>query len=313
MFDGILSPAAAQLYDELRNGATVVVESQSEVEQAPLSPMQELQQHGLAKQTFDDPPRLVALEPRAAVTTSITRLLDQISDHHRALSQTIAEALSLQIDDPRLEGSGAVRVLTNGREINFLSGAMTGAAKHEGRFLNTGDFARADHAEAVGLSEKQREHGVILRSIYDVQCLPVMNRLIEDSIALGEDARIFNGVPIKMIMVDAARAMLPLDRTGTRGALLIESAPIINALDCLFEFIWERAIPYSATENSNTLTPLEQRVLTQLATGSKDEAVAQRLNVTVRTVRRHITSAVNKLGAENRFAAGVLAARRGWI
>lgn len=313
MFDGILSPAAAQLYDDLRNGATVPVDPSLSDSAQQLSPAQELQQQGLAKRSFDEPPCLVALEPRAAIATSVSRLLDQIADHHRALGQTITEALSFHSDDADGNRAGAVRTLTNGREINFLSGAMIGSAQRDGRFLTTADNVRLDRLEAVGLSEKQRDQGVVLRSVYDIRCVPDMTGLIEDSIAQGEDARIFDGVPMKMVMVDRERAMLPLDRTGTQGAVLIEAPPIVAALDFLFELIWDRAIPYSVAGSTHTLTPLEQRVLTQLATGSKDEAIAQRLNVTVRTVRRHITSAINKLGAENRFAAGVLATRRGWI
>lgn len=313
MLEGILSPAAARLYDDLRAGA-VVLPDPSELDSADSpTPAQELHRRGLVKQTFDDPPRLVALEPNAAISTSVSGLIDEIARCHHALERTVDEVLQRRDSENAGFANQAVRVLTDPREINFLSSALAGSARSEILFLNTADSLNADHVEPVGLTKSQREHRVSLRSVYHTGFIPEMSHLIEESMAHGEDARISEHVPLKMVMVDGQRAMLPLERTGTRGALLLEAAPILDALRCLFDFLWERAIPYSSAGEERELTPIESRVVTLLATGVRDEAIAHRLGVTVRTVRRHITAAVQKLGVENRFAAGVHAAKRGWV
>ncbi|MFD9398969.1 response regulator transcription factor [Streptomyces sp. NPDC060011] len=45
----------------------------------------------------------------------------------------------------------------------------------------------------------------------------------------------------------------------------------------------------------------------------KDEAIARQLGWSVRTMRRRTSRLHELLGAANRFQAGVIAQRRGWI
>jgi DNA-binding NarL/FixJ family response regulator len=53
--------------------------------------------------------------------------------------------------------------------------------------------------------------------------------------------------------------------------------------------------------------PGDRAVLEQLATGATDQIAAQRLCVSVRTFRRRVAHAMNALGAQSRFQAGVIA------
>ncbi|WP_244925358.1 LuxR C-terminal-related transcriptional regulator [Georgenia faecalis] len=50
-----------------------------------------------------------------------------------------------------------------------------------------------------------------------------------------------------------------------------------------------------------------------LASGAKDETIARELGLSERTLRRRSSALLARLGAANRFQAGVQAARRGWI
>lgn len=61
------------------------------------------------------------------------------------------------------------------------------------------------------------------------------------------------------------------------------------------------------------LTTDDRVVLTHLARGNTDEAVARALGVSVRHLRRRIARLFAQLGATSRFEAGVEAARRGWV
>ncbi len=45
----------------------------------------------------------------------------------------------------------------------------------------------------------------------------------------------------------------------------------------------------------------------------KDEAAARHLGISVRSLRRRSHDLLVELGADNRFQAGVEAARRGWV
>jgi len=60
-------------------------------------------------------------------------------------------------------------------------------------------------------------------------------------------------------------------------------------------------------------TAFDRDALVLLAAGATDEAMAQQLGVSTRTLRRRLRVLFDELGASNRFHAGVQAARRGWI
>lgn len=52
--------------------------------------------------------------------------------------------------------------------------------------------------------------------------------------------------------------------------------------------------------------PARQAVLTAMARGLKDEAVAREVGTSVRTVRRHIAEYMTEVGAASRFQAGAV-------
>ena len=61
------------------------------------------------------------------------------------------------------------------------------------------------------------------------------------------------------------------------------------------------------------LSPREREVLRLLAEGKSNKEIAAALRITERTVKFHVTSLFNKLGAENRTQAVALARERGWV
>nr|WSW70649.1 LuxR C-terminal-related transcriptional regulator [Streptomyces sp. NBC_00995] len=80
----------------------------------------------------------------------------------------------------------------------------------------------------------------------------------------------------------------------------------------LFDSVWERALPIGPVTHDR-ITEEDRELLTMLAFGLKDEAMARRLEIHVHTVRRRITRLMQALNAETRFQAGVQAALRGWL
>ena len=61
------------------------------------------------------------------------------------------------------------------------------------------------------------------------------------------------------------------------------------------------------------LSPREREVLRLVAGGRSNKEIAAALHITERTVKFHVTSIFNKLGAENRTQAVALARERGWV
>jgi DNA-binding NarL/FixJ family response regulator len=64
---------------------------------------------------------------------------------------------------------------------------------------------------------------------------------------------------------------------------------------------------------ANQLTPRELEVLGSISEGLHNSEIAERLFVTERTVKFHVSSILAKLGADNRTEAVAIAARRGLI
>ena len=61
------------------------------------------------------------------------------------------------------------------------------------------------------------------------------------------------------------------------------------------------------------LTPRERQVLRLVAGGRSNKEIARELSITERTAKFHLTSLLNKLGADNRAQAAVLAIQRGML
>ena len=66
-------------------------------------------------------------------------------------------------------------------------------------------------------------------------------------------------------------------------------------------------------EGSNPLTPRERDVLSASLFGASLAEIAARLVLSEGTVRNHLSTAMQKLGAQNRMEAARLAEQKGWL
>jgi DNA-binding NarL/FixJ family response regulator len=71
--------------------------------------------------------------------------------------------------------------------------------------------------------------------------------------------------------------------------------------------------PLLETEEPQVLSPREQEVLTHVAHGLPNKAIARRLGITDHTVKFHISSVLSKLEAASRSEAVAIATRRGML
>ena len=67
------------------------------------------------------------------------------------------------------------------------------------------------------------------------------------------------------------------------------------------------------SEGDNPLTRREREVLTIALEGATIAEIAARLVVSEGTIRNHISTAIQKLGAQNRLEAARLAEQKGWL
>jgi DNA-binding CsgD family transcriptional regulator len=80
--------------------------------------------------------------------------------------------------------------------------------------------------------------------------------------------------------------------------------------------IWAEALDQPGAEDEEhavTFTPREREVLTLLAAGASNKAIAHALDLSVHTVKFHVASLIEKLGAGSRLEAVAIAIRTGLI
>lgn len=254
---------------------------------------------------------------QARLAESSSRLIDahqRINDIQRVFSRRMFE------HDPE----EAVRVLTDRDEIHSLSISLINAAQSDYLGLHTWRFAvplRKEEALSAPASVVDRK--VRRRSVYSTEYFDneVGYHIIQNAVTDGYEVRICRDLPMKMKLVDEDAAMLPLTPSGATGIVLIKAPVVVKALRQYFELLWARATPVRTTEavagpvpgRTGAPSELHLQLLKMMALGLKDESIANRTGMSLRTVRRHIASIMEDLSVETRFAAGVAAAKRGWI
>ena len=122
-------------------------------------------------------------------------------------------------------------------------------------------------------------------------------------------------VPLRMLIFDRKLALVARQlKHDDKAALVVRDPHLIHIFTQLFEFAWELSEPFLIDEpNHSPLNSTQQAILRGLAAGYSDEVIARRLDINVRTCRRHIAWMLESLQADSRFQAGIKAHRAGWI
>lgn len=170
--------------------------------------------------------------------------------------------------------------------------------------------------------EAVSDRGVKYRVVYQQAVLedPAILAAVRTAIGLGEEARTFPDVPIRMVIADGKRALLVLpygsgpsgDEPTDADAVLVYPSTLLDALVRLFDSIWGLAVPIQDLDDTSG-SDEHRHLLRLMATGLTDASIARELGVSERTVQRRITRLHQLLGANTRFLLGVQAVKRGWI
>jgi DNA-binding CsgD family transcriptional regulator len=140
------------------------------------------------------------------------------------------------------------------------------------------------------------------------------SRLAAELERRGAAVRVAPRIPLKAVLFRGRAALLKADpaRPDLDNMLVVRAPSLVSALQAMFEVLWERATPLGRVGEAGRVVP-DARLLELLAEGGQDEAIAERLGVSVRTVRRRVAELLESLGARTRFQAGAQAARRGLL
>ncbi|MEU4835558.1 helix-turn-helix transcriptional regulator [Streptosporangium sp. NPDC023615] len=131
--------------------------------------------------------------------------------------------------------------------------------------------------------------------------------------------RTLPSLPLSVLIVDRRTALLDL-RTPPGEApgpvVLATGHGHVSTLACLFDHLWDSAHAAPPAEGAHAGERPQGRclaVLALLAEGLTDGAVAARLGIAERTVRREVNGLMQSTGATSRFQLALRAQELGWL
>ena len=288
------------------------------------SAFDELAEAALLRPSLDTPDEWRAVNPATGLEAVLARQEAELVQQRNRVEEARAAAAALMaeytkhrpgwqyVEVEQLVGVAAVRQRVSELVPKVRSEVLS--------FLPDGGQS-PDNIEATTPVDRQLlERGVRLRNIYldsirnDSRTLAYARWLIE----LGGEVRTVPALPMRMIVFDRERGIVPIDVEDTSaGAVLIQGPGLITALTALFDQIWANASPLGTRKPRNRGGDMpsaqERELLRLLAQGLTDDLVSRRLGVSVRTMRRMAADLMERLGARSRFQAGALAVARGWL
>jgi sugar-specific transcriptional regulator TrmB len=232
------------------------------------------------------------------------------------LASVAAESLESHLLAAGATQADEIKTLVGQPTIVAAHRELMDSARREICFFDKPPYAQARSTiteEALSIEPEWQalERNVALRCVYDPGF--DTDRLAELSLFAkkGEQSRT-SPVPMKLIIIDGHTALIPSMRSYAPGhelrASIVRHTLLVEALQWLFEAVWEAAVPIQTTLKGEN-DPRRQMLISLLMTGSTDSAIANTLNINVRSVRRWISELMDELGVATRLQLGAALVR----
>jgi DNA-binding CsgD family transcriptional regulator len=256
-------------------------------------------------------------------------LLTAVQQTRSALAQVVAD---FQPVHARELSSVQMEVVTGGDNVSAALEDASQRAEDEVLSLHPGRALPAEMVEA-GLERDRLAlgRGVRLRTVHlaSAAAVPHMTAYLRRLNAAGAQVRTAHTLPLRLIVVDHSLAIVPAPPSegageGGLAAVVLRSETLVGVLRGIFEHCWAGSAVLDTGPAVGTVagalgaddwqpTGRHRELLRMLAGGLTDEAMARKLGVSERTVRRLVSELTERLGAASRFQAGVSAVRLGWL
>ncbi|MFD8634062.1 MULTISPECIES: LuxR C-terminal-related transcriptional regulator [unclassified Streptomyces] len=174
-----------------------------------------------------------------------------------------------------------------------------------------------DDARPLALTRLAR--GVTMRHLYQhtVRSDLATTAYVRAVTASGAEVRTTDQLIDRIVIYDREIVFLPEQNVCGRipGAVVVREPTLVAFLYKVYEHLWAAATSFTpgAEEPTAVTDDLKRSIVRLMAQGHKDEMVARRLGMSVRTCRRYISQIMEELESTSRFQAGVSVAARGML
>ncbi|MGC0421406.1 LuxR C-terminal-related transcriptional regulator [Embleya sp. AB8] len=200
--------------------------------------------------------------------------------------ETVPERAALQLCDAAANSSREVVCMQPGS--GWPAEELIEAETRCRQVLGRGVRMRVLYQHAARFDTPIREHAA---------------RLVES----GAEVRTAGALSGEMFIIDRTAAYI-LANGADGGAVVVRERLLIDFLYSCFEHAWATAKEFDTrrTETDVVSNDMKIEIVRMLIAGAKDEAIARRLGVSVRTCRKHIGQVMAMFGATSRFQFGYL-------
>lgn len=284
--------------------------------------IESLLNHRLLNSIAASPSAYVAISPDVALADlvdcderTVLELRGKINARRRELSTLVPAFVEAR---KRVNNTASVEVLSEPSLIRRVLIEYGRDVSERVLIAQPGQGSTADvHHESIRKDLELLATGVSRKTIYHTSTrdhVPT-RKAVQSISAAGGEFRILPHIPLRLMIFDEKLALVGRHlHSGDRAALVIRDPNLIHVFAKLYYDAWDLATPFlDETSKSSPLTSTQQSILNGLASGYSDEVIARRLDISVRTCRRHIAWMLERLGADSRFQAGFKAHNAGWI
>ncbi|MFF7361707.1 hypothetical protein [Streptomyces sp. NPDC008125] len=175
----------------------------------------------------------------------------------------------------------------------------------------------------LGRNALSRHLGLLGRSVrvrvlfphlsrYDAQTREYVERV---TAADGEVRTSASPLPALVVFDRSVAFLLDNDGRGTEKAQVVKNGALVDFIVRAAEGAWATGADFQGAGGNNRIPEqlthqTKAAIIQLLAAGYKDEVVARRLGIAVRTCRKYIAEIFDDLGAQSRFQAGWLVRQR---
>ena len=260
------------------------------------------------------------VDPQVAAAALISPVEREISQRRERI-----ESIRRRIDGFRHDYANSARPglraelaqVVGVAEVRGLVKLAGDACEQEALVLQPCKFGEKELDELFGVCEDLLARGIKVRLV----CLHRNRAVLTSRMRLkslvdgGAVVRTVSYLPRAAVVFDRSVAVLFGCADEEAVASRITDTEVVRFLQAMFDQIWDGAIPLDRFEAgyADVADDLIHTIAGLMAQGLTDEAIARKLDMSLRTTRRHIATFMRDMKAVSRFQAGVQAARRNLV